>query len=197
MAHWGWYWQIKKKYSAKKITSQLSRIDAFQLYKNKKAYGFLYESLNMLAAPDGSHLKVSYGKDRKRSYMIPIKQVSCNYGGFRYFFACPLCHKHMRFLYHAERSCLFLCRKCLNLSYESQQLRPTKRFTYMANKITHRISQQGGNVDLGKKPPQVHHATYRALCEKVHIYTKKSRSALKHDIVQWFGPEKAAMLDVI
>ena len=110
MAHWGWYWQIKKKYCAKKLTSQISRIDAFQLYKNKKAYGFLYENLNMLAAPDGSHLKVSYGKGRKRSYKIPIKQVLCNYGGSRYYFACPLCHKRMRFLYHAERSCLFLCR---------------------------------------------------------------------------------------
>ncbi len=151
----------------------------------------------MLAFPEDGHLKVSYGKDRNRSYRIPIKQVSCNYGGFRYYFQCPLCHEQMRFLYHAERSCLFLCRICLNLSYESQQLRPTRRFIYMANNITQMISEQGGNVSLGQKPPHMHRATYKALCEKVHVYTKKSRSALKHDITQWFGPEKAAMLDEV
>ena len=197
MTHWGRYWRIKKKYSAKKLTSQLPRIDAFQMYKNKLTQGFLLESSNMFAAPENGHLKVSYGKDRKRSYRIPIKQVSCNYGGFKYYFSCPLCHEHMRFLYHAERSCLFLCRKCLNLSYESQQLRPTKRFTYMANNITQMINEQGGNVDLGKKPPHMHHTTYKALCEKVQTYTENSRIALKQDITQWFGPEKAAMLDVV
>ena len=40
----------------------------------------------------------------------------------------------------------------------------TALFAYMANKITHRIHEQGGNVDLGKKPPHMHHATHKALC---------------------------------
>ena len=55
----------------------------------------------------------------------------------------------------------------------------------------------GGDVDFGKKPHRMHHATYKTLCEKIHVYDQKSRSVLKHDIIQWFCPEKAAMLDVV
>jgi hypothetical protein len=66
----------------------------------------------------------------------------------------------------------------------------------MANKITRRVSEQGGDLSFGKKPLRMHHATYKALCKKVHVYTNKSDEALKNDIAEWFGLEKATMLDI-
>ena len=33
MAHWGWYWKVKKKHVKRVLCSTLPRIDSFALYK--------------------------------------------------------------------------------------------------------------------------------------------------------------------
>lgn len=104
--------------------------------------------------------------------MIAIDKLTCNYGGFRYFFKCPLCQKRMRFLYFAEQS-IFLCRNCLNLSYASQRLCPTWRHAHMQDKVKELIKQKGGDLDAYKKPPKMHYDTYRRLKDKYFYYEDK------------------------
>ena len=55
-------------------------------------------------------------------YRILLTTTPCNFGGVRYWFLCPNqnCRKRVGRLYFGQK--LFLCRQCLNLSYESRNL---------------------------------------------------------------------------
>lgn len=183
MSHWGWYW-VKKNHIARTLCSKLTSIDSFKLYKAGTVHGFTVHPLEITAIPMENHLQIIYRKQGKHSYTIPIEKLSCNYGGFRYYFKCPLCQKRMRILYFAEKS-IFLCRKCLNLSYESQKLRPTMRYNYMSQKVKKHIEDKGGN--LYKKPPRMHQATYDSLRDKELDYQLKSEQASDLELRGWFG----------
>lgn len=52
---------------------------------------------------------------------IVLTTTSCNYGGIRYWFACPVCGKRCRVIYWQGQHNFWACRKCLNLVYRSQQ----------------------------------------------------------------------------
>lgn len=186
MAHWGWYWKVKKKHLARKICSKLPFIDSFRLYKNNVMTGYLVQPLDIRVKPMSDHLSVIYRKRKEHSYTIPVEKLPCNYGGFRYFFKCPLCEKRMRFLYFAEQS-LFLCRACLNLGYNSQRLRPSRRLGEQGAKIQQLIKNKGG--DVCKKPPRMHRSTWDALIERQVDYEIRAEDALRNEVNQWHGPE--------
>ena len=60
-------------------------------------------------------------------YQVGLTSTSCNYGGFRYWFLCPLwksglpCNRRCRFLYLPSGNNYFGCRKCYELAYESSR----------------------------------------------------------------------------
>jgi hypothetical protein len=184
MTHWGWYWKVKKKHIPKKLCSNLTSIDSFKFYKgNAKGHiitGFTVQPLGVRAEAYPNHLKITYRNRMNCSYMIAIDRLTCNYGGFRCFFKCPLCQKRMRFLYFAEHS-VFLCRSCLNLSYASQRLRPTERCSHMQDKVKKLIKQKGGDLDTYKKPPKMHQNTYQKLKDKHFYYESKILSSDEHE----------------
>lgn len=183
MAHWGWYWKVKKKHVARTSCSILSKIDSFKLL-HKGAIGFKIEPLNHNAVIVDDQIRVTYGKHKKSSYSIPIDKQPCNYGGFRYFFKCPLCQQRMRILYFAQKS-LFLCRKCLNLGYDTQQLRPSRRYTHTEKKIEALLKDKGGSIYT--KPPHMHGKTYKRLMSKLDYYKDKWHQAYNDDLRAWFG----------
>ena len=80
----------------------------------------------------------------------------------------------MRILYFAENS-VFLCRKCLNLGYPSQRLRPTERYLYMSSKIKK------------QRPRYIHQKTFEALQNKQHHYDIKYDRALNQELWLWYG----------
>jgi hypothetical protein len=194
MTHWGWYWKIKKKHIPRIVCSELPSIDSFKLYKNNMIAGFSVQPWAIRAAPTADHLKVTYRNRKAYSYLISIEKQACNYGGFRYFFKCPLCHKRMRILYFAEQS-VFLCRKCLNLSYLSQRLRPTERYRYMSNKIKEHIKNKGGTLDNNQKPSYMHKDKYQKLKSKQLYYESKSHQALIKELREWYGARIEPYLD--
>ena len=195
MAHWGWYWRVKQKHIARVLCSTLPTIDSFKLAQHIKAMvGFSVQPLGVKAAVQDNILKVTYRKRKDCSYMIPIDKQPCNYGGFRYFFKCPLCQRRMRILYFAQQS-IFLCRKCLNLSYETQHLRPTKRYEYMSKKIKDNIKDKQGNLELSKKPPRMHEEKYQKLKDKQFDYERKSHEALCQELRLWHGAKIEPFLD--
>ncbi|MQW92229.1 hypothetical protein GFH30_03255 [Acinetobacter wanghuae] len=69
---------------------------------------------------DHQVLKLGYRIDNEKfKYDVNVVKTSCNYGGSRYWFRCPSCHKHVAKLYF--KVCIFLCRECHSLNYTSQQ----------------------------------------------------------------------------
>lgn len=51
---------------------------------------------------------------------IPLTKTGCNFGGFRWWFKCPLCNKRVGklFLYGS----VYGCRHCYDLTYKSRML---------------------------------------------------------------------------
>lgn len=170
MTHWGWYWKIKKQHIPRTLCSTLVSIDSFKLLQNNNTTsGFTVTPLNIRATIKDDHLQVTYGKRKEISYSITIDKLTCNFGGFRYFFRCPLCKQRMRLLYFAQNS-IFLCRKCLNLGYVSQRLRSNLRYDYMSSKVKEIVKKKGGSLDQYKKPPQMHLNSFKQLQDKQYSY---------------------------
>jgi hypothetical protein len=195
MTHWGWYWGIKNKgHIARKLCSKMVSIDSFKVFKQGAGMGFSVQPLQVKAEPGLDCLKITYRNHKNSTYNIPIEKQPCNYGGFRYFFRCPLCQNRMRFLYLAQNS-VFLCRQCLNLSYETQNLRLTRRNHHMSNKIKKAIKARGGDLDSYQKPPRMHQRTYQLLKSRQFYYECKANQAANQELRQWHGPKIEPYLD--
>jgi len=54
-------------------------------------------------------------------YDVRLATTPCHYGGVRYWFACPRCHRRVGCLYLPPGAIRFYCRKCHDLAYTSSQ----------------------------------------------------------------------------
>lgn len=194
MNHWGWYWTVKKKHISRTLCSKLISIDSFKILQQNNNVGFTIQPLEIKAKLAGDHLEVTFRNRKDHSYAIQIDKLTCNYGGFRHYFKCPLCQCRMRILYFAENS-IFICRKCLNLSYKSQKLRPTERYRQMSQKIKDQIKDKGGNIDFYNKPKYMHIDTYEKLKSKQFYYEAKSHQASNQELREWYGSKIEPHLD--
>jgi hypothetical protein len=197
MAHWGWYWRIKKRYTPKSLCSHFMAIDSFSMFKFKQSIDACmgkvviearYYGLKATLLPD--HYSVQYDGG---SYRIPIEKQSCNYGGFRYYFHCPKCTRRMRFLYCSDG--LFQCRKCLNVGYYSQRLRPSERYLVMTIRIGKYIKLRGGDLDRGIKPFGMHSNRFRRIVGRYRYCEDKSHQAIQRELRQWYGAKAEPYLD--
>lgn len=50
--------------------------------------------------------------------VVRLTKTKCNYGGERVWFLCPACSKRVGTIYRRPLTDLFLCRHCLNLTYD-------------------------------------------------------------------------------
>ncbi len=190
--HWGWYWKVKKRdHNPKTLCSSLPSIDSFRLLKERKKRTFLVPAYQLTAILEKDGYRITYGKKGKSSYTIPFEKQDCNYGGNCYFFRCPLCQRRMRKLYFANGA--FLCRKCLNLSYHSQRLRPEDRFGIAKIEIEKYIKRREGDLGLGIKPPRMHRKTFEKLKDRAEFYDAKSGLALYSDLRQWYGSKMESL----
>lgn len=185
MTHWGWYWKIKQQHTPRTLCSALMSLDSFAIFKSSNSVGFDVTARQLKARLADSYLNVTNGKQKQLAYQIPFERLPCNYGGFRYFFKCPLCRQRMRLLYFTHN--VFLCRKCLNLAYATQQLRPTMRYRYLSDKLKTLIKNKGGDVDCWKKPPHMHNTTFQKFSGKKFDYERKAHQALNDELRAWFG----------
>jgi hypothetical protein len=53
-------------------------------------------------------------------YTVTLVTTPCNFGGVRYWFACPSCGWRVAVLFLAPGNVHFMCRNCNNLSYNSR-----------------------------------------------------------------------------
>ena len=67
------------------------------------------------------------GEKSSKDYKVFLDRTPCNYGGFRFWFICPLsvegnpCGKKVAKLYLPPGSVYFGCRKCYDLTYKCQK----------------------------------------------------------------------------
>jgi hypothetical protein len=102
---------------------------------------------------------------------VPIVWTRCHLGGCRPWFSCAAdvagepCGRRVAKLY-LHNQLVFACRTCSGLIYRSQQLGPSDRAQWRAQKLRKRL---GGsrNVPLPEKPPRMHWSTYHRLLGKV------------------------------
>lgn len=107
-------------------------------------------------------IEVSYSyRSKPYRYSIQLSKTSCNYGGHRYWWLCPKCHKRTSTLYCAG---LYVCRHCINANYGSQLQQPIDRLFSRLNTTRKRLGWQHGVIHgIGAKPKGMHYSTYNRL----------------------------------
>ena len=76
--------------------------------------------------------KLGYGVELNINGLnVSLASSKCNYGGCRYWFACPTCNQRVGVLYRKPLNQLFLCRKCNNLTYHLTKFRRSKTETLL------------------------------------------------------------------
>lgn len=198
MTHWGWYWKYRKEHTPKRPCSDfgLCEIDSFDMYKNRELIELVRNSpdrrsfevpryklkATLLAGSDS--LRVDY---ERGSYIIPVERMPCNYGGYYYFFRCPQCKTRMRKLYCLEGR--YLCRKCANLGYLTQRLRPSRRCLAMARKIKDKLEGMAGSLE--RKPPWMKQRTFKKLKSRHFEYSViKWDKASRRELVTYYPSMK-------
>ena len=106
-------------------------------------------------------------------FPVQLSYTSCNYGGNRPWFICPIigCGRRVAVLYNVGR--YFGCRHCGNLAYGSQQERIYYRMMRKSRKIIKRL---GGDPYDDLYPEKQKHmwSTYNRLIGEAEFYEKVS-----------------------
>ena len=118
----------------------------------------------------------SYGDDwQHESYDVLLTSTGCNYGGERVWFFCPArgCGRRVAKLHGGT---IFACRKCHQLTYQSQREDFGTRAASQADKIRERLKWPPGILNGGgcARPKNMHWRTYWRLVGKHDDYVKQS-----------------------
>ena len=107
--------------------------------------------------------KMTYSHNgRDYDYAINILTSSCHYGGVRYWWQCPKCHRRVGVLYKAG---LYVCRHCLGLNYHSQHQHTYQRPDNRMESIRRRLNWHKNPYS---KPKGMHHKTFEKLFMEYH-----------------------------
>ena len=123
--------------------------------------------------PHFDHVVLKYkyrhsdGDWQNKVYDVSYDFTRCNDGGERRWFVCPAqgCGRRVAILYLGG---IFVCRHCLDLSYESQREQPYGRALRRAQAIRMKLGGSGSMADeFPEKPKGMHWRTYSRL---IHRY---------------------------
>lgn len=209
MTHWGYYWKIKNSdHVAKSLCDWSNTIDSFRMFnknnqpivqmiKDSDRTSITIPAYKLIAKlQDDNSLTVTYDGG---SYVIPVEKKTPNYGGYYYFFHCPQCAKRMRKLYCIQGK--YLCRKCGNLGYYTQRLRPTERNLHMMFRIERYIKNKGGSVALGsyidRRPLWMKQRRVKRLTNRLRKYDTKYSDALRTELLSWYPSKRADILMLV
>jgi hypothetical protein len=115
---------------------------------------------------------VTIATDKKHNFKIPLCTTTPHYGGVRWWFNCPKCHKRVGKLY---LSGIFACRTCVGMAYESQKLDEAYRKLHQAHAIYRELKGIYGLYGIDpSKPKGMHLITYQRKLDKMHQLDKES-----------------------
>jgi len=150
------------------INGRLSWKQHSEAYPPKET-GSLNFSANFFG--EKRHITLFY-KYRDREYIsldIPIVCSYPYYGGRRYWFLCPRCGRKSTFLYGGK---YFLCRRCQNLSYPTQQMGFWERMLARSRKYEKRVLKDGC------RKPWVHQSTFEKYMDRSEDYEMRGLFAM-------------------
>lgn len=143
--------------------------------------------------PDGEIVEVWLGG---RSTILDLSRKENGFGGSQAFFLCPACGGRVRYLYQVGAA--FLCRKCAQLNYRSQQeTRSDSMHFYrkgMGFAEKHLVPCTLGDIDgfsfcrwLPERPRYMHQTTYRRYLIRFLRYQKKHSDRQMADMLKILG----------
>jgi hypothetical protein len=170
---WHMYWQ-RKNHTPKKLCSQLSCWDSFAIFREKLTYISDHCNKIYVSLEDGGFR----GSCAGWPFFLKVSSQKCHFGGFRYYFHCTSCSVRMRKLYffngHLE------CRRCLNLGYYSQRLKPSDRFIETMFKLKNYLRAKNYCFEdrtNEKRPRRMWNRTYDKIQSRIaDLYWKSSRA---------------------
>jgi len=115
------------------------------------------------------HTRCSGGEWEDVKETVSLEWTPCNFGGERPWFICPGagCGRWVSVLYGPGQ--YFLCRRCYNLSYESQRQDKTNRALRRAQKIRKRLSGSANMMEpFPERPQGMHRETYMRMFWEHH-----------------------------
>lgn len=174
--HWGWYWKIKLQHDPKNLCSDAFRIDIFELARNLTLEKQPEQLIRVEVQGISYHVTV-VGQHLSRV----MKREQGMLRAWRYWFKAPCCGKWFRFIYFLEK---LGCRNCLKLAYQSQRLRPSRRFEAMRKKSEQDLINKGGSLD--KKPKRMHRTTWEMLRQRVFEYERLFADALYKELLEYY-----------
>jgi len=109
-------------------------------------------------------------------YWIGVERGACRYGGHRFYWRCPFCHRRCEVLAMAHAGREWACTRCLRLRYVSQGLAPADRMQRRADAIYDRL---GGSDAEGMvyKPKWMRWRTFNRLMEQADYFAGESDAA--------------------
>lgn len=116
---------------------------------------------------------------RAASYPVYLSWTTCNFGGQRPWFLCPVrgCGRRVAILYAGA---IFACRHCHQLAYRSQHETDGDRARRRADRIRVRLGWQPGILNgHGCKPKGMHWKTFRGLVKQHEELVQLALSGLR------------------
>lgn len=131
-----------------------------------------------------------------RSQTVELSRIASGFGGSRAFWLCPACGARVRFLYFT--GAIFLCRKCAQVNYKSQQETKSDCMYYydkgMALVEKHldawpRFRPDGFSFCdwVPDRPHYMHQTTYRRYLVRFLRYRKKYADRQMTDMLRLIG----------
>lgn len=99
--------------------------------------------------------------------------------GLRQWFECPHCQRRVAVIYGVGK--YFLCRHCSGLKYESQNEDVASRALRKQQKLNEKLKAPDGwdaFDGIPPKPKWMHHKTYKRLCRKSRILSRRLNVAV-------------------
>ena len=88
---------------------------------------------------------------------IKLLKTPCRFGGYQYWFECPICRRRVCSVYLSETWC---CRHCGHLAYPSENEDELERLRSKAHKLKEKLGRE-----YWIKPKGMHQKTYDRLRE--------------------------------
>ena len=171
-----------------KTTSRYPQLDVRSLYRNgqlKPGQIFTRDwynddrektlSVHIITEIDKLMLLHSDKHGQEHCYNIDLSWTSCNYGGYRPWFICPVkkCTHRVAKLYLADT--FFACRHCYKLVYFSQLQTSEDRAIRQAGKIRAQLGWEPGILSGHEdKPKGMHSKIFARFIEKHDVLVMKS-----------------------
>lgn len=132
--------------------------------------------------------------DSNWSQELRLTRIASGFGGTRAYWLCPACGERFRYLYFKKLR--FICRKCAELNYKSQQeTKNSRRYLRKGLKLAEErlywIPQPIPPVHFAslapRKPKGMHWATYRKHRDRLRKYQEQHDEEATRELMQALG----------